>query len=67
MYVRCAANYLEYFARCLQSGETPMPDLKEGIRTIAVMEAMSRSLRSGQVEKVSAVLEDWQLKEVMAP
>ena len=44
-----------------------MPDLKEGIRTIAVMEAMSRSLRSGQVEKVSAVLEDWQLKEVMAP
>ena len=40
-----------------------MYDLSEGIRTIAVMEAMRRSLSSGRVEKVSIVLEDWKLKE----
>ena len=56
-------NYLDYFARCIWDGETPKPDLSEGIRTIAVMEAMRRSLSSGRVEKVSIVLEDWKLKE----
>lgn len=55
-------NYLEYFARCLEAGQTPRPDLREGIRTIAVMEAMNRSLRSGQVEKVGEVLNDWNLR-----
>ena len=54
-------NYLEYFATCLLSGETPKPDLREGIRTIAVMEAMQRSLKSGQVERVSDVLSQWNL------
>ena len=56
-------NYLEYFARCIQAGDTPLPDLKEGIRTIAVMEAMNRCLSSGQVERVSDVLDTWGLKE----
>ena len=37
----------------------------ENIASPAVMEAMGRSLKSGQVEKVSAVLEDWGLKEVI--
>lgn len=58
-------NYLEHFARCIAAGETPLPDLKEGIRTIAVMETMGRSLQSGQMERVSQVLADWNLTEVM--
>lgn len=57
-------NYLEYFARCVQAGTAPLPDLKEGIRTIAVMEAMNRSLKSGQVERVADVLREWDLTEV---
>ena len=55
-------NYLEYFARCLQAGETPLPDLREGIRTIAVMETMNRSLQSGQMERVSETMKNWQLE-----
>ncbi|MBQ8653864.1 MAG: Gfo/Idh/MocA family oxidoreductase [Clostridia bacterium] len=54
-------NYYEYFARCIEDGTTPLPDLKEGIRTIAVMEAMNRCLRSGQVEKVQPVLDEYGL------
>ncbi len=54
-------NYYEDFAKCLQEGRVPLPDLKEGIRTIAVMEAMNRSLLSGQVEKVQDVLDEYGL------
>lgn len=50
-------NYIEYFAKCLQEGETPKPDLKEGIHTLAVMEAMEESVQTGQVAKVSQVLQ----------
>jgi predicted dehydrogenase len=41
-------NYIEYFAECLDSGETPKPDLAEGLGTLAVLEAMDRSLASGK-------------------
>ena len=54
-------HYYEYFARCLAEDVTPLPDLREGIRTIAVMEAMQRSLKSGQVERVQGVLDDFGL------
>ncbi len=57
-------NYLEYFARCLTEGTEPKPDLREGIRTIAVMETMERSLRTHQVEKVSETLRQWELEEL---
>ncbi len=49
-------NYIEYFARCMEKGETPKPDIREGIHTLAVMEAMEQSLRTGQAVKVSEVL-----------
>ena len=57
-------NYLEYFARCLADGTEAKPDLREGIRTIAVMETMARSLRTCQVEKVSETLKEWGLEEI---
>lgn len=60
-------NYFEYFARCLQAGETPLPDLKEGIRTIAVMETMNRSLQTGQVERVRDTLAACDLLDRMDP
>lgn len=36
-------NYIEYFAECLDAGKTPYPDVKEGVHTIAIMEALKRS------------------------
>jgi predicted dehydrogenase len=49
-------NYLEYFARCLESGQTPKPDVTEGIVTIALLEAMEESTRIGQPVKIQAVI-----------
>ena len=54
-------NYIEYFAECLQNGEKPLPDLREGIHTLAVMEAMERSLQTQNVVRVSDVLRDYKL------
>jgi predicted dehydrogenase len=49
-------NYIEYFARCLESGQTPRPDVAEGIVTIALLEAMEESTKHGQPIKLQAVL-----------
>jgi Predicted dehydrogenases and related proteins len=45
-------NYLEYFADCLDSGETAYPDLHEGIKTVAVLQAMDQSLQTGLPVKI---------------
>lgn len=52
-------NYIEYFATCMNKGETPKPDVKEGIHTLGIMEAMARSAKSREVVKVSEVLKDY--------
>jgi predicted dehydrogenase len=49
-------NYLEYFARCLESGDVPKPDVAEGIVTVALMQAMEDSLKLGQPVRVVDVL-----------
>jgi predicted dehydrogenase len=49
-------NYIEDFAICMNKGIVPKPDLKEGIRTLAVMEAMHLSMETGEVVKVSDIL-----------
>ena len=54
-------NYLEYFADCLASGETAYPDIKEGIGTVALLQAMDKSLKSGQPVKVADVLAEYKL------
>ena len=51
-------NYIEEFARDIAQGRTPKPDLKEGIRTLAIMEAMERSMATDQVVKVSDILSE---------
>ena len=52
-------NYIEYFARCLAGGETPKPDLAEGIGTVALMTAMERSLTTRRPVNVQSVLEEF--------
>jgi len=49
-------NYIEYFARCLQSDETPKPDAQEGVVTIALLEAMEESANLGRPVKLKDVL-----------
>ncbi|MFV0503342.1 MAG: Gfo/Idh/MocA family protein [Lachnospirales bacterium] len=51
-------NYIEDFAKCKAEGKTPLPDLKEAVRTLAIMEAMELSVETGQVIRVSDVLKN---------
>lgn len=58
-------NYLEYFAQSITSGETAFPDLKEGIETIALLNAMELSLEKGVPVKIEDVLREYNLSELM--
>jgi predicted dehydrogenase len=49
-------NYLEYFADSITNNTTAYPDLKEGIGTIALLQAMEKSLKTGAPVKVSEIL-----------
>jgi predicted dehydrogenase len=49
-------NYIEYFARCVESSETPKPDAREGVVTIALLEAMEESTNLGRPVKIKDVL-----------
>jgi predicted dehydrogenase len=55
-------NYLEYFADSIEQGFTAYPDLKEGIGTVAVLQAMDLSLELGRPVKVKEILEKHGLK-----
>lgn len=54
-------NYIDYFAEMLSKDKTPLPDLKEGIHTIGIMEAMSRSLKTRRPVKVDDILNEYGL------
>ncbi len=49
-------NYIEHFARCLDEGKTPTPDIAEGIGTVAVMRAMELSLQTQMPVTIESVL-----------
>lgn len=51
-------NYLEYFADSITNNTTAYPDLKEGIGTIALLQAMEKSLETGMPVKVSEMLKN---------
>ncbi len=54
-------NYLEYFADCLESGKTAYPNIKEGVGTVALLQAMDKSLQTGLPVKIADVLATHQL------
>lgn len=58
-------NYIEYFARCLQGGETPKPDAREGVVTIALLEAMEESMRMGLPVKIESILKRYGLQGLL--
>lgn len=55
-------NYLEYFVDSIEQGFTAYPDIKEGIGTIALLQAMDRSLQTGMPVKVKDILNEYGLK-----
>jgi predicted dehydrogenase len=54
-------NYLEYFAYSITEGYTAYPDIKEGIGTIALLQAMDRSLQTSKPVKVDEILTEFNL------
>lgn len=58
-------NYIEYFARCLGNGETPKPDVREGIVTVALMQAMEESAKLGQPVKICDLLNRYSLADLL--
>jgi predicted dehydrogenase len=57
-------NYIEYFARCLATGETPKPDVREGVGTVALLQAMEESCASSRPVKIKDVLAKYGLDEL---
>lgn len=58
-------NYIEYFAKCLASGEAPKPDVAEGIVTVALMQAMEEAASTGHAVKVKDLLARHGLAELV--
>ncbi|MEJ5963125.1 Gfo/Idh/MocA family protein [Pedobacter immunditicola] len=54
-------NYLEYFADSINNDTIAYPDLKEGIGTIALLQAMDKSLQTGLPVKIDDVLKEHNL------
>ncbi|WP_221030464.1 Gfo/Idh/MocA family protein [Actomonas aquatica] len=57
-------DYIEYFARCLANDEMPTPDVREGIVTVALMQAMEEAAASGGPVKVRELLARYGLEEL---
>jgi predicted dehydrogenase len=61
-------NYLDYFATCLDAGVAPVPGPEEGLETLALLEAMERSMESGgQPVRRSEILADHDLITATLP
>jgi predicted dehydrogenase len=54
-------NYLEYFADSIEKNFTAFPDINEGIGTVALLQAMDRSLQTGLPVKIKDVLNEFDL------
>ena len=58
-------NYLEYFVDSIEQGFTAYPDLKEGVGTIALLQAMDKSLQTGAPVKVKDILTQYGLEDII--
>jgi predicted dehydrogenase len=54
-------NYLEYFVDSIEQNFTAFPDIKEGIGTIALLQAMDKSLQTDTPVKIRAILNEYDL------
>jgi predicted dehydrogenase len=51
-------NYLDYFADSIEQNFIAYPDMKEGIGTIALLQAMDKSLEAGRPIKIRNILNE---------
>jgi predicted dehydrogenase len=58
-------NYLDYFADCIEKGYTAYPDMKEGVGTIALLQAMDKSMAMGKPVKLADILNEFGLTELI--
>lgn len=58
-------NYLDYFADSIENNFTAYPDMKEGIGTIALLQAMDRSLQTGKPMRVAEILHEFDLGDLI--
>ncbi len=56
-------NYLDYFAESIANDTVAYPDLKEGVGTVALLQAMDRSLETGLPVKIKDILAEFDLEE----
>src|SRR5215510_4049809 len=54
-------NYLEYFVDSIEQGFTASPDMKEGIGTVALLQAMDKSLLTGKPVLIKDILDEYGL------
>ncbi len=54
-------NYLEYFVDSIEERFSASPDMKEGIITVALLQAMDESLKTGKPVKVKELLKKYKL------
>ncbi|MGN7786679.1 Gfo/Idh/MocA family protein [Niabella sp. 22666] len=54
-------NYLEHFVDAIEQGFTAYPDMKEGIGTVALLQAMDESLKTGKPVSVKDLLKRYDL------
>jgi len=54
-------NYLEYFADSIEQAYTAYPDMQEGIGTVALLQAMDRSLQTRQPVQLKEILAQYGL------
>jgi predicted dehydrogenase len=54
-------NYLEYFADSIEQNFTAYPDMQEGIGTVALLQAMDKSLKTGTPIKIKDILDTYGL------
>jgi predicted dehydrogenase len=54
-------NYLDYFAESIHQNFVACPDIREGVGTIALLQAMDRSLQTGSPVKVAGILKEYGL------
>jgi predicted dehydrogenase len=52
------ANYADHFAAAILAGQVAAPDLREGIETFCVLEAVRRSAASGQPCAIAPILRE---------
>ena len=56
-------NYLEYFADNIEQGFEAYPNMKEGIGTVALLQAMDRSLQTGIPVKIADIMAEFNLRQ----